>query len=75
MGSYRCWVVIVSDVFYGCGVVCVLLFAKENGFSPGFLGTPMSVPTGSFFLKPRWNAVQPAYRRILHRDLLYTFIS
>jgi hypothetical protein len=22
--------------FCGCGVVCVLLFAKENGFSPGF---------------------------------------
>jgi hypothetical protein len=30
--------VIVSGVFYGCGVICVLLFAKENGVSPGFLG-------------------------------------
>jgi hypothetical protein len=32
-----CWAVIVLGVFYGCGVVCVLLFVKENGFSPVFL--------------------------------------
>jgi hypothetical protein len=43
VGPYR-WAVIVSSVFYGCGVVCVLLFAKGNGVSPGFFKTPMTVP-------------------------------
>jgi hypothetical protein len=30
-----------------CEFVCVLLFAKENGVSPGFLGDPMAVPETS----------------------------
>jgi hypothetical protein len=38
------WAVIISGAFYGCGVICVLLFAKENEFSPGFLGDPYGRP-------------------------------
>jgi hypothetical protein len=47
------WAVIILGVFYGGGVVCALLFAKENGFCFGFLGTPMAVPDSS----PRASAV------------------
>jgi hypothetical protein len=39
----RHWVVIILGVFYVCGVVCVLLFAKENGFH-GYLGDPYGCP-------------------------------
>jgi hypothetical protein len=30
------WAVIVSGVFYGLWVACVLVFVKENGFPPVF---------------------------------------
>jgi hypothetical protein len=36
--------VIVLGVFYACEFICVLFFAKENGFSPGFLGDPYGCP-------------------------------
>jgi hypothetical protein len=41
------WVVIVSGVFYGCGVVCALLFAKEKWSFPKFFRGPLwPSPTG-----------------------------
>jgi hypothetical protein len=35
---------IILGVFYGGGVVCVLLFAKENGVFFSFLGDPYGCP-------------------------------